>query len=231
VHLPYYERWVYEGEEKKFGSLDEDGEREALFHADRALKYLKEKGISGIKIALETGSGLITPSKELAYGLLYDPFYFQTLIKGRKDFVSICEDVGHLNIENAKTNWKDYLTEVISEFHVSGNDGKKDEHKIATPKTLQEYDKIMSFLKFYAGNICAEIGKGELTPEEFVKGVKNLAYTLFSEPTKADFENLRQVEEYVRITRKEYNNGEINERNFNPERYERYKEYVAGRVG
>jgi len=218
VHLPYYEKWVYKGKEYRFGSLDEDGEREALFKAENALKYLREKWPKGVKLALETGNGLVEKSSEMAYGLLYDPFYFQTLTKGRKDFVSICEDVGHLNLENARTDWKAYLTEEISEFHVSGNNGKEDLHTVATPQTLRSYSEIMSFLKFYSGNICAEVGRGQLTADEFVKGVKNLAYVLFSEPTKHDSENLKKIEQYVRVTCI----GELNGRNLNKERYEKY---------
>ena len=222
VHLPYYEKWKTEKVVREFGHLDTDGERDALINANEILKYLDGK-LKGVKLALETGSGESERNGKIAYALLYHPFHFQTLIRGRENFVSICEDVGHLNLESAETNWKDYLTEGIAEFHVSGNNGKQDEHVIATPKTLKHYGEIMSFLKFYAGNICAEVGKGRLSDEEFVKGVKNFAYVLFSEPTVRDFENLRNIERYVKITC----NGEVNKENFNEQRYESYQKYLS----
>ena len=223
VHLPYYEKWKTEKIVREFGKLDANGERAALKKADDVLEYLEGKFEKGVKLALETGNGESERNGEIAYGLLYQPFHFQTLVRGRENFVSLCEDVGHLNLESAETNWKDYLTEAIAEFHVSGNNGRQDEHIIATPKTLKNYNEIMSFLKFYAGNICAEVGKGKLSGEEFVKGVKNFAYVLFSEPVKQDFENLRKIEKYVKVTC----GGEVNKSNLNEQRYGAYRKYLA----
>jgi len=223
VHLPYYEKWKTSREVLEFGDLSGNGRRDALANAEKVIRYLEKNWPSScVRLALETGNGESKRDGKVAYALLYKPFHFQTLIEDREDLVTLCEDVGHLNLETAKNNWKDYLADQISEFHVSGNNGKEDLHTVATHKTLKDYAEIMSFLKFYSGNICAEIGKGKLSNEEFVFGVKSLAYTLFTEPTKSDYKNLRKIEKYVKIT----TGSEINRENLNEERYGKYLQFT-----
>lgn len=226
VHLPYYEKWKTVEKVVEFGKLDENGKRDAIMKAEKVLRYLAEKWNNNVKLALETGNGASERNGQINYALIYEPHHLKFLTSGRENFVSVCEDVGHLNlVDAAKVDWREYLPEEISEFHVSGNNGREDQHVIATPETLKDYDEIMSFLKFYSGNICAEIRRGKLSADEFLNAVKKLAYTLFSEPDKRDFENLRKIENYVvRITE---GKGKLCEKNLNQERYEKYRRHVG----
>ncbi|MGV8152207.1 MAG: hypothetical protein ACP5OG_03930 [Candidatus Nanoarchaeia archaeon] len=199
VHVPYFEKWKTSNNVVEFGLLSDDGKRDAIFNSDKVLRYLVnefEKNKLNVKLALETGNGPVSKNGAVNYALIYEPHFFKTLIQGREKYVSICEDVGHLNLVNQ--DWKEYLIDEISEFHVSGNDGKSDLHTLATPKTLAYYDEITSFLKFYPGNICAEIGRGNLTNDEFVNGVKNLAYTLFSTPEDKDYKMLESIKKQIK---------------------------------
>ncbi len=224
IHLPYFEKWKTAKKVRTFGQLSENGKRDAVIRAEKVLRYLSDKfrkeNIKDVKLALETGNGESKKNGHINYALIYEPHHLKFLIQGREDYISICEDVGHLNLIDA--DWMQYLTDEISEFHVSGNNGKEDQHTIATPNTLKDYEGIMSFLKFYSGNICAEVGRGGLDAGEFLKGVKNLAYTLFSEPEKRDFENLKKIEEHIKVTQQ----GRISDKNLNQERYAKYKNYT-----
>jgi len=225
VHLPYYEKWKDGEGVVEFGSLDENGKRDAIFQAEQVLRHFeKHWSEESVSLALETGTGESRRNGSVAFALIYEPHHLTTLVRGRESFAGICEDVGHLNI--TECDWKDYLGEHIREFHVSGNDGRNDQHTIASPKTLTQYHEIMSFLKVYSGNVCAEIGRGKLSPAEFVASVKNLAHTLFSMPDETDFKNLASVEEYVRVTSGEEGRI-INPANFNAERHAAYEDFKA----
>jgi len=219
IHLPYFEKFKTTSRVVSFGELSEDGKRDAVTKAERVLRYLEKKWpAKEVRLALETGNGESKRNGSVAYALIYELHHLKFLMPGRESLVTLCEDVGHLNLVN-DVNWKDYLSEHVSEFHVSGNNGKQDEHTIATPETLKNYHEIISFLKFYSGNICAEIGKGNLSPEEFLQGVKKLAYELFSNPDEHDFNRLKRIELYLRI-----NQGKkISERNLSQEKYEKFE--------
>lgn len=216
VHLPYFERFKTEKDVREYGQLSEDGKRDAVMKAEKVLRNLeKQWPAQEVRIALETGNGECEKNGHINYALIYEPHYMKFLMQAREGFITLCEDVGHLNL--IETDWKDYLSEHISEFHVSGNDGKEDLHTVATANTLKGYNEIVSFLKFYNGNVCAEIGRGNLSIEEFFTGIKTLAFELFSEPAEKDFEMLRKIEKYLHL-----NEQKISEKNLN-DRYAKYK--------
>lgn len=216
VHLPYFEQFKTPLEVKTFGELSEDGKRDAVMKAEKVLRYLQKNWTSeNVKLALETGNGESRRNGLISYALIYEPHHLKFLMQGRENLVTICEDVGHINLIDG-VDWKDYLAEHVSEFHISGNNGKEDQHTIATPATLKDYLGIMSFLKFYSGNVCAEIGRGELSLDEFISGVKTLATELFSQPSDSDFKNLESLSKYLRI-----NGLQLNEKNINPS-YSKY---------
>ncbi len=195
VHLPYFEKWPTKRGVKIFGSLNEDGKRDAVINADRVLRFLLERWPENVILALETGSGEVVKNELLSYALIYELPYLQFLTRGRNN-VAICEDVAHLNLVDA--DWADYLIERIAEFHVSGNDGKNDVHSIATPKTLKCYHELVSFLKFYSGVVCAEIKRGSLSLKDYIDALKELALSIFSLPTEQDFNKLMVLEQRIR---------------------------------
>jgi len=195
VHLPYFEKWPTKRGVKIFGSLSEDGKRDAVINADKVLRFLLERWPENVILALETGSGKVVKNEFLSYALIYELPYLQFLTRGRSN-VAICEDVGHLNLIDA--DWADYLIERIAEFHVSGNDGKNDVHSVATPKTLKCYHELMSFLKFYSGVVCAEIKHGGLSLKDYIDALKELALSIFSLPTEQDFNKLMLLEQRLK---------------------------------
>jgi|GEM_PF-3516691 hypothetical protein len=222
LHLPYYESWKTANGVRSFGSLGENGKRDACFLAEKTLRYLEQNWKrKNIKLALENGFGECKINSNIIYALIHEPYNLKFLKQGREGFVTFCEDVGHLNlVENV--DWTEYLAEKISEFHVSGNNGKEDVHMVATPATLKNYKYIMSFLKFFPGNICAEMKRGELTIEDFVDGVKGLVTTLFTKPSDSDYINLSRIENKMRKR-----DEKINKENLNTARYREYRKAVA----
>jgi hypothetical protein len=221
LHLPYYEKWKTPEKVMIFGGLTANSERDAVANAEKTLRYLEEKwnkenGIENIRLALETGSGEAKRGDETFYALLYKPHQFKFLMQGR-DFVGLCEDVAHLNLVE-DSDWSEYLSDPVFEFHVSGNNGKEDIHTLATPSTLRNYPEIISFLRFYPGNICCEIKRKGLTEEEFLNGIKNLAYTLFIPPNEEDYKRMQTLEKHIQ----EKHNTKINPKNLN-DNYQKYR--------
>ncbi len=130
---------------------------------DNALKVLDkicERWNFKGKLAIET---MPEPGVyEGRHSLGYSPGNMEKLIEGREGIVGICIDTGHINgALNSMHHFEEFAHLLVYEMHFHGNLSHKGEvddlHVIPTEQTLQDYDKIVNFLKNYHGKLELEV--------------------------------------------------------------------------
>ncbi len=220
VHLPYYESFRnVRGGLTEWGGITEDHKREATWKANQVLGWLqsrwKDKNGKPLKVrlALETGAGpILDKSGRVRYALLHEPHLFQFLSEGRENMIGYCIDTGHLNLRE-DTTFKDYLDKRIDEIHLNGNEGKGlDQHLIAGPGTLKEWDEQSSWIKVFPRRICFEFGRQDMEFSEYVSNVKSLVKTLFFEDySTQDRRRIDSIRNYLASRGKVFEESNIQE--------------------
>lgn len=173
---------------KIFMNLDENIQQYGLYTLITAHLPVFEKPDYNLKIdkqiALENGKeffqGLNLKSR-LALEVMHEPFrnkfeggtallgyraeHFQKII-GNKNY-GLCIDIGHLNLAEEPLEKFLELSYPIYSAHLHGNDGMRDEHRMASRKNVKNFELVKKMLKMVQGPVAIEVRNYNYSVDDF----------------------------------------------------------------